>query len=157
MISEAYKSQAPKPFGSLTARLTVWVGEPHSLLAGASKLDINPSTFWLQLLLLVAVAPSRQNGKERFLGNWLGLPGKWQQFQEFPISSFPGKLGRIILRRWVPPFTSLLPEKRFPVQLLHSPLDEQCNLTLPQPTTLRRGLLLAPLQGTLSRGLPFFD
>lgn len=69
MISEAYKSQAPKPFGSLTARLTVWVGEPHSLLDGAPKLDINPSTFWLQLLLLVAVVPSRQNGKERFLGN----------------------------------------------------------------------------------------
>ena len=66
VISEIHKSQAPKPFRSLTSRLTGWVGEPHSLLDGALRLDINPSTFWLQLLLLVA------KWEEKFLGTETG-------------------------------------------------------------------------------------
>lgn len=91
VISEGHKSQAPKPFRKLTARLTGLVGEPHSLLHGAPRLDGSPSSLWLQLLLLVAVAPSGQTERNGFRDcNWLGLSGKWQHFQEFSISYSQG-------------------------------------------------------------------
>lgn len=80
-----------------------------------------------------------------------------RNFKNHPISSFPGKLSRRILRKWVPTLCLLISEKNFPSWPLplHSPLDEEYNLY--HPTYFENKVCLSPSTGHLVRGFPYFD
>lgn len=123
--------------------------------------DISPSTFWLWLLPFGGSCSLRQNWQE-----WSVGPETGWNFQEYgsnlknhPVISFPRKLSRRILKRWVPTLRHPNFWKEVPfLTLSHNRREYNLKtITFINPPTLTIRLISAPIEGTLSMELPYFD
>ena len=156
------KCQSPQQLGSLTVRPRKRPMEPHSVLDWIlpGQIYVCPHS-GCGCCPLVAVVPSGTIDRNDL---WvLRLDGTFRKmaaiFKNHPVSSFPRKLSRRMLRRWVP--TLRLPKFWKEIPFLTLSLNPRENnlktITFISPPTLRIRLVSAPVEGTLSMEWPYFD